>query len=316
MDFGLHLGTRGAAANPDGLRALAQHAEAMGLAYLGLSDHIVIARNIDSRYPYNESGEWPGVATGACLDQLSCITFAAAVTEKIRLLTSVMVIPHRPPLLTAKILATADILSKGRLTVGIGVGWMSEELALLGAPPFNRRGRASDEYIDAFCTLWRDPSPRFEGDFVSFDNISFEPKPTQAGGPPIWVGGEGKAARRRTGRRGDGWYPTIRNPREPIDTPARFAAGLADVHRAAEAAGRDPGALDNAIFAPGYSLGAANTSSDRLVFTGSAEQIAEDARAYEEAGVNHIMIGFEDNDLQRALDSVEEFATTVMPLVS
>jgi probable F420-dependent oxidoreductase len=315
MDFGLHLGTRGAAANPDGLRALAQHAEAMGLAYLGLSDHIVIAREIDSRYPYNESGDWPGAATGACLDQLSCLAFAAAVTEKIRLLTSVMVIPHRPPLQTAKILATVDLLSKGRVTAGIGVGWMSEELALLGAPPFARRGAASDEYIDAFRALWTDPSPRFDGEFVSFDNISFEPKPVQLGGPPIWVGGEGKAARRRAGRRGDGWYPTIRNPREPIDTPERFAAGFADVRRAAEESGRDPDALDNAIFAPGYALGGADGSSDRLVFTGSAEQIAADARAYGEAGVNHILIGFEDNDLQRALDAVEEFAKEVMPLV-
>ncbi len=313
MDFGLHLGTRGAAAQPGGLRALAQKADALGFAYLGLSDHIIISRSIDSKYPYSESGDWPGVDTGACLDQLTCLTYAAAVTEKIRLLTSVMVIPHRPAVLTAKMLATADMLSNGRVTAGVGVGWMKEELALLSAPPFNRRGAASNEYIEAFRTLWTDKSPQYDGEFVSFNNVAFEPKPAQAGGPPIWIGGEGMAARKRTGRLGDGWYPVLRNPRHLMDTPERFAAALADVHKFAEEAGRDPGNIDTAMFAPNYTLGAAD--ADRWAFTGTAEQIAEDVRAYEEAGLNHLLIGFEDNDLQRSLDTIEGFATNVMPLV-
>ena len=101
MDFGLHLGTRGAASNPDNLQALAQHADRLDLAYLGFSDHVVIARSIASRYPYNESGDWPGVSTGFCLEQITCLTYAAAVTQRIRLLTSVMVLPHRPAILAA-----------------------------------------------------------------------------------------------------------------------------------------------------------------------------------------------------------------------
>src|SRR5215470_9506810 len=99
MDFGLHLGTRGAAAHPDNLLAIARHAEGVGLSYLGFSDHVVIARQIASRYPYNETGDWPGVGSGFCLEQLSCLAYAAAVTQRIRLLTSVMVIPHRPAVL-------------------------------------------------------------------------------------------------------------------------------------------------------------------------------------------------------------------------
>ncbi|NKB59352.1 MAG: TIGR03619 family F420-dependent LLM class oxidoreductase [Alphaproteobacteria bacterium] len=315
MDFGLHLGTRGAAAQMDGLRALAQRADALGFAYLGISDHIIIAHSIDSKYPYSDSGDWPGIDTGDCLDQLTCLTYAAAVTEKIRLLTSVMVIPHRPAIQTAKQLATADFLSKGRVTAGVGVGWMREELALLSAPPFERRGAASNEYIEAFRTLWTKKTPRYEGEFVSFDNVSFEPKPTQAGGPPIWIGGEGMAARRRTARLGDGWYPVLRNPRHMMDTPERFAAALADIHGFAEEAGRDPAKIDTAMFAPTYKLGAADTSADRWAFSGSAEQIAEDARAFADAGLNHVLIGFEDSDLQRSLDTIEEFAKEVMPLV-
>jgi probable F420-dependent oxidoreductase len=317
MDFGLHLGTRGAASNPDNLRALAQHADRLGLAYLGFSDHVVIARRIASRYPYNESGDWPGVSSGFCLEQITCLTYAAAVTQRIRLLTSVMVVPHRPVILAAKMLVTADVLSKGRVTVGVGVGWMAEEMAALGSPPYEQRGAASNEYIAAFRALWTQSTPAYESDFVAVRDVLFEPKPVQKPHPPIWVGGEGAAARRRAGRLGDGWYPTIRNPQEPLDTPLAFADALADVRRNAEAAGRDPMALDIALFAPGYSLGAPQKGRDglRMAFTGSAQAIAEDARAYGTAGVNHIVIGLESNNLQDYLDRVEGFAKDVVPLV-
>lgn len=316
MDFGLHLGTRGVAADPDNLRALAERADKLGLAYLGFSDHVIFTRSIASRYPYNASGAHPAGGTGFCLEQLSCLTYAAAVTQTVRLLTSVMVVPHRPAILAAKTLATVDVLSKGRLTVGIGVGWLEEEMAALGAPPYAKRGAASDEYLAAFRTLWTQSEPDLDGTFVTLRDIIFEPKPVQKPYPPIWVGGEGSAARRRAGRLCEGWYPTIRNPREPLDTPHAFATALADVHRHAEAVGRDPTGIDVAIFAPGYRLGAPQMDGNgqRITFTGSAEQIAEDARAYSTAGVRHIIIGFESTDLQDALERTESFARDVVPL--
>ena len=316
MDFGLHLGTRGAAADPDNIVALTRHAEDLGFASVGFSDHIVIARQIASRYPYNETGDWPGVGTGFCLEQLSCVAYAAAVTRRIRLLTSVMVIPHRPAVLTAKTIATVDVLSKGRITVGVGVGWMREEMAALESPPpFESRGAASNEYIRAFRMLWTESEPSFQGEHVSFSNIMFEPKPVQRPGPPIWIGGEGAAARRRAAELGDGWYPTIRNPAEPLDDPVRFSAALADVHRLARVAGRDPATIDVAIFAPGLSLGAAMParSGGRMTFTGSADEIAGDARAFRDAGVRHVNIGFESSNLDDAKSKLERFAKEVLP---
>lgn len=316
MDFGLHLGTRGAAAEPDGLARIARHAEAMGFAYLGFSDHIVIARKVDSVYPYNESGEWPATGTGTCLEQLSMLTYAAAVTERIRLLTSVMVLPYRPPILAAKTLATADVLSKGRLTLGIGVGWMAEEMALLGSPPYAERGQAADEYIQAFRTLWTEDDPNFQGRHVSFAGLRFEPKPVQTPQPPIWVGGETAAARRRAGRLGDGWYPVGANPRAFLDTAEAFAAGLTEVRRHAEEVGRDPESLDTGLYANWYRLGEPEPGRQggRRAFTGPAEAIAEDANAYAAAGLRHLVIGFESDELAHTLDEVERFAKEVMPL--
>jgi len=316
MDFGLHLGTRGAAAEPDGLARIARHAEAMGFAYLGFSDHIVIARQVDSVYPYNESGDWPAVGTGTCLEQLTVLTYAAAVTSTIRLLTSVMVLPYRPAILAAKVLATADVLSKGRLTVGIGVGWMAEEMMLLGSPPFAQRGAAGDEYIRAFRTLWSEADPAYAGRHVNFGGLRFEPKPVQKPGPPIWVGGETAAARRRAGRLGDGWYPVGSNPRAFLDSPGAFAEGLAEVRRHAEEAGRDPAAVDTGFYANWYRLGepAPGRDGGRRVFTGPAQTIAEDVHAYGEAGLRHLVIGFESDDLARTLEEIERFAHEVMPL--
>ena len=121
MDFGLHLGTRGVGANPDGLQAIAKKTEELGFSYLGFPDHVVIPNLVDSKYPYNKEGQWPAQDTGTCLEQLMTIAYVAAVTTNIRLLTSILVLPHRTPVLAAKMLTTADVLSKGRLTVGVGI---------------------------------------------------------------------------------------------------------------------------------------------------------------------------------------------------
>ena len=312
MDFGLHLGTRGAAGTPDGLQAIARCAEAAGLAWLGFNDHVIVGGAVASRYPYSDSGAWPAADTGECLEQLMTVAHVAAVTTRIRLLTSVMVLPHRPPVLAAKMLATADVLSKGRLTVGVGIGWMAEEMAALQSPPYARRAAASAEYIAAFRALWGEARPRFAGEFVSFDDLLFAPKPAQKPYPPIWVGGEGAAARRRAGTLGDGWYPVIANPRRPLDTPEAYAAGLADVCRHASGAGRDPAALDTALFVPWFRLGGPRERP----FTGAASDIAADARAFRDAGLRHLIVGFESDDLDASLARIDGFAGEVVALAS
>jgi probable F420-dependent oxidoreductase len=315
MDFGINFGPRGAAGTPEGLAALAQAADRLGYSYVGVADHIVFPRRSDARYPYAADGKHPSNVTGYALEQLSCLAYLAGITRNVRLLTSVMVVPHRHPILAAKVLATIDVLSHGRMTVGVGVGWLEEEMAALGGPPYKQRGAASDAYIRAFRELWSSPDPKGDGTYAKLDGLMFEPKPVQRPGPPIWVGGEGAAARRRAGRLGDGWYPSIRNPNEPLDRPEKFVAALASVRKEAEAAGRDPAKIDVCLFANSLSLGTARQDADgrRSSFTGTADEIAEDARAYAAAGVRHLIIGFESNDLSFALDRIEAFARDVMP---
>ena len=314
MRFGLHAGTRGAAMDPGGLLAIARKAEDLGFTHFGLSDHVVIATDVNSPYPYTKSGKWFAHDSGECLDQLTALAFVAAGTSTIRLLTSVMVLPHRPAVLTAKMLGTIDHLSRGRLTVGVGVGWMAEEIAVLGAPTFARRGKLADEYIEAFRSLWTQALPVYEGEFVNFSGVLFEPKPVQKPHPPIWVGGETRPARRRAGRMGDGWYPVSNNPAAPYDSLARFAAGLADMRSQAEAAGRDPTHIATGLITVGYRMGEADLLDDgiRRPFTGDAAAVLDDVGAFSEAGLDHMVIGFESDDLHRSLDTIEAFATDII----
>src|SRR5258706_2169614 len=165
--------------------------------------------------------------------------FVAAKTSKLRLVTSVTVVPHRPPVLTAKILATIDVLSEGRLTWGIGAGWCKEEFEALGTEPFEERGAVTDETIAACRVLWTEENPRFEGKYANFSNIFFQPRPVQKR-VPIWVGGESGPALRRTAKLGDGWYPIGTHPAFRLDTLERFKGGIQRQHRYCRDASPDP----------------------------------------------------------------------------
>src|SRR6202046_4073352 len=189
MQIGFNAPTTGALIEPDSLVRIVTEAEALGFDYLTISDHIMVPRNLGSKYPYTDTGEFPAGPAAAWLEQLTTTAYIAALTKKLRFVLSVMVVPHRPAVLTAKLLSTIDFLSKGRLTLGIGVGWGREEFEGMGAAPFDDRGAVSDEWMDACNELWTADLPKFSGKYVKFDDVVFTPKPVQS--PiPIWVGGE------------------------------------------------------------------------------------------------------------------------------
>ena len=220
-------------------------------------------KSIDSDYPYTETGEFPGSASGQAMEQITALAFMAGATKRIRLATSVLIVPHRNPLVAAKALATLDVLSGGRLIVGVGVGWCREEFEAVGCEPFDERGAVTDEYIRAFKELWTSDDPTFEGQYVSFSDIWFLPKPVQKPHPPFWVGGESRPAIRRAATLCDGWYPIGNNPAFPVGTPEALQNSMERLRRTAERAGRNPDEIQIIYRSHDYRITGTDTSDDR-----------------------------------------------------
>ena len=314
MDFGFSIPTRGALATQQAVLALAQHGEQLGFGHLAVPDHIIIPRSIASPYPYNAAGKMIGAADGDCLEQFAVLAYLAAATSKIRLLTSVMVVPHRPPVFTAKALGTIDVLSNGRVDVGIGAGWMDEEFQAIGAPPFTERGKVTDEYLRIFKELWTQDAPHYEGQYANFHDVTFLPKPPQKPHPPIWVGGESPAALRRVIALGDAWYPIGSNPQFLLNTLERFTSGVERLRADAARAERDPHSIAITYWAPWYKETQTPVIDDgkRQLFTGSDDDVAGDISAFHELGVSSLLFNFARASLAESLAAMERFVAVVL----
>jgi probable F420-dependent oxidoreductase len=231
MKFGMMFANVGPFVQPDAATALAQAAEEAGLESIWTVEHVVVPKGYESRYPYSRSGKMPGPEESDIPDPLIWLTWAAAATSTLRLGTGILILPQRNPGILAKEVATLDVLSGGRMELGVGVGWLEEEFRALGVP-WERRGRRTDEHIEALRALWTEDLPTYNGEFVSFRDAISRPRPPQ-GTVPITVGGHSEAAARRAGRLGDGFFPG----RGSHDDLAR----LLEVMRAeARDCGRDP----------------------------------------------------------------------------
>src|SRR6195256_6664660 len=226
MQFGFNLPNTGALAAPDVVVCIAREGEALGYDDLTVTDHVVLPDMAEPGYPYSESGAFYSRDSAHRHEMLTLASYLAAITSKLRIVLAVLVVPHRPAVLAAKMLATLDVLSGGRLVVGIGAGWLKTEFDAVVTTPFPERGAVTDEYIDAFRALWTEASPKFSGRYTRFDGIVLEPKPVQRPHPPIWVGGESGPAVRRAARIGNLWYPIGSNNQHLLDTLPRLKAGL------------------------------------------------------------------------------------------
>jgi probable F420-dependent oxidoreductase len=317
MEIGFNAPMAGPLSESETLTRICVDAEAMGLDYATFSDHVVIPSTSNARYPYSETGEFPGASWAARHEQLTEVAFIAAKTSRLRLVTSVMVVPHRPALLCAKMLSTIDVLSRGRLIVGVGAGWLKEEFEALGAPPFAARGAVTDEYLQAFRALWTQDDPHFEGEHVKFAGIVFAPKPVQKPHPPIWVGGESGPALRRAVRLGNAWYPIGTNPAHPLDSLARYRAGLARLHKIAGDAGRDPTSIGLAyrVARHGEGLPMKAADGERRLFSGRPTEIAGDLRDLGELGVTHVDFSFTGATAGEMLDAMKRFCDDIVSRV-
>ena len=289
LEFGCHLPIWGPGATREALITLARRMEALGFDSAWASDHVVVPFEIRSRYPYNKTGDFPLPPTTNFLEPLTALAVVAGATERLRLGTTVLVLPHRHPVLAAKTLATLDHLAPGRVILGAGVGWMREEIELLGAP-YDQRGAWTDEAIHIFRACWRDERVSFRGRFFSFPEIGVNPKPAR-GTIPIWIGGHTPRALRRVAELGDGWHAAFAKPEEMRD-------GIAKLREACAKVGRDPATI---------------TLSVRMAMP--AKRTADDALAELEAlrdlGVRHVVLETRVTDVDDTSRILERFVNDV-----
>lgn len=261
----------------------ARLAEDHGFESLWVVEHVVMPVEYSSVYPYDPSGRSPFNAETIQPDPLIWLSYAAAATERLRLATGVLNLPQRNPLILAKEAASLDRLSGGRLELGIGVGWVREEAEALGTS-FDDRGRRAEEYVEVMRMLWRERVASFHGEFVDFDRVVSEPRPVQEGGVPIVIGGHTKAAAKRAGRHGDGFFPLG-------VSPAKMRELRAIVDESAAAAGRDGSAIE--------------VTTVGLPDAKSAQQLAD-------LGVDRMIVASREADLSSAARSLEAFSRDVI----
>ena len=265
MKLGLAFANTGPFAEADGVVEMAVAAEQAGIESLWTVEHVIWPSSYDSEYPYSPTGKMPGDKTSPIPDPLVWLSFAAAHTTTLRLGTGIVILPERNPLVFAKEVATLDRLSKGRLQLGIGVGWLEEEFDALGIS-WARRGARTDEYVHAMRALWASDDASYDGEFVSFENVSSNPKP-DTGSVPIVIGGHSVAAAKRAGRIGDGFFPgkgSIAELTEMIDI----------VHQSAAEHDRDPDAIEITAAHPGLFGGDPVGAAQELASIGVSRTIA------------------------------------------
>jgi probable F420-dependent oxidoreductase len=293
VKFGLCLPNYGPATGAEAIRQVAVAAEAAGYDSVWSTDHLLVPEEHAPTF-------------GRVIEALVTLGYLAGVTNRLILGTSVLVLPQRDPILVAKQAAAIDQLSGGRLILGVGSGWMEGEFDYLGVD-FRQRGRISDEWLDVLYTLWRESRPAFQGERIQFDNAVFEPKPIQAGGPPVWIGGNSDAAMRRAATKADGWHPG------GLD-PAALAEYAGEVRRMA---GERPLtiSLRLQVALDGKTSHDMTDRGGRLRLGGPATAVIDTLHQYVAAGLDHLVCYFPQSTTTELLTHLERFAAEVMPAV-
>lgn len=315
MRFGItirNLGGFGAAAG--GVYAcldVARRAEVLGYDSIWLTDHVILPKQIRTRYPYNETGTFAFSWRDDTYEPLVLMSALGQITERVEIGVAVLVIPYRHPLMTAKMLATADRLSRGRMILGAGVGWLRDEFEALGLPEehFQHRGSVTNDYLRAMKEAWLNTGPaRYSGQYVTFKDVGTFPHPIRRPHIPIWTGGKGEQALLRAVRLCDGYIAIAADP------PALYRE-VSDLHRLAERDRRDPSELTVALLG-GMTLTKAPAPAGRAPLTGSVEQIGADLREYEEAGLDHLIASArldESSSLEATCAALETVAHEILP---
>jgi len=305
MKLGFSLPVAGAWATPENQVQVARHAEALGYHSLWVFQRLLYALEPKTEYPPLPGQPWPK-AFERVLDPIVTLAHVAAVTRRIRLGTSVLIMPYYSPVMLAKQLATLDLVCAGRLDVGLGVGWSEDEYDASGTP-FRQRGKRADEFLQCLRTIWTQDVVEFRGAFYQVPRSRVEPKPVQHPHPPITIGGYTSAVIKRAVTLADGFN----GGNVPLAQVAPLVAGL---RAAAEAAGRDPRGI-HIVCRGTFKLHATAQGKDRRPLWGSLDEIRDDVRRYAELGLTELFLeaNFDPDGghLGRALDVMTELGPLI-----
>ena len=297
MKFGVTIPNNWGVEEPQQVLAVGRTAEELGYDSVWVMDHLLnngyIRERLDDKPYYHP---------------LATLSHLSATTKRVVLGTSVLVLPYHNPVELAKYTATLDQMSGGRVALGVGVGAMTEEFEALGVP-FRQRGALTDECIAIMKELWTNPDPSYHSRCWSFSDFKFSPKPIQKPHIPLWIGGSSPGALRRAATLGDGWHPSGVSPEE-------FSHGREEVRKLATAAGRNPDALTMSVRVEVEVHGGPSShraqSRTRLP-GGNVDQMIAGIGAYQNAGVQHVVLGLNSGDIPRITTLMQDIARKVIP---
>ena len=298
---------------PDGpgLRRFVQRAEELGFESVLAGDHVVLPTGGTTQYPYTADGSFSRPPEEPFLETMILLGFLAACTQEIMLGSTVIILPYRNPVVQAKMFASLDVLTNGRIICGVGVGWLEKEFDNLGVP-YSQRGPMSDEFLQIFKILWTEPEPEFHGQFYHIEGIQFYPKPVQKPHIPIWVGGHTRRALRRTARYGDCWHTTRQ-------TPEFVAQHIPYLHQQTVDAGRDPASISISLKRShhftdiGMPEGGSGRTGGAMIAT--TQEVVDDVYYCRELGIDQLTYDFRVEGIDQSILVMEHLADRVLPAV-
>ena len=296
--------------NPAAMKRFAQRTEELGFESILLGDHVVLPTDGTNQYPYTVDGSFSSASDAPFLETMTLLGFLAACTDTIKIGSTVIILPYRNPVLQAKMFASLDVLTGGRIICGVGVGWLEKEFEVLGVP-YAERGAMSDEFIEIFKVLWTEDFPAYQGKYYQFDGIQFYPKPVQKPHIPIWVGGHTRAALRRTAKYGDCWHTTRQTP--------EFVAGhLPYLRERILRVERDVKSVSISLKRSLHFTDIGIPESESIRSTGAliagTDEIIDDVYACCEIGIDQLTFDFRTNNLDDSIRVMEHLADRVLPV--
>ena len=310
LTVGVDVGIYGRLATRDHIRELAALAESSGVESIWVADHVIFPTTVASSYPYSTTGAFPvDMTQEPLLEPMATMGVLVGATQRVMIGTAVLVMPYRNPVLLARMLVTLDVLSGGRMLLGVGVGWLAEEFAALEARPFAARGRVTDEWITIVKRLCQGGDVTFQGEHYQLGPVISSPGSVQRPHPPILIGGTSQAALRRAARLGDGWLSTGL-------CPAGLRARLHTLQQLCEAHGRRVTdlSLSHKLF---LNIGEARIGADgsRDAGTGSEAEIVDDLRRLVDLGYDRVIVRYRGSDAEAQRQQLRMLIERIMPKV-